>query len=82
VGPLSDSPNLPAGDGVVYTVSGTVSGVASGVLVYEALASPGVGVTDPVPANDSDSDVNALETPLFCDGFEGGDTGGWSLATP
>jgi len=81
-GPLSDSPNLSSGDGVTYTVSGTVSGSATGWLVYTATASPGVGVTDPNSGNDSDDDQNALETPIFCDGFEGGTTGGWSTATP
>jgi uncharacterized repeat protein (TIGR01451 family) len=76
-GPLSDGPNLPAGGSVTYTVSATVSGTASGSLTYTVSASPGAGVTDPVPANDSDSDVNALETPVFCDEFEDGTTDAW-----
>jgi len=81
-GPLSDTPSLPAGDGVVYTVSAIVSGSASGQLVYTVSVSPGGGVTDPVAANDSDSDVNALELPLFCDGFEDGTTDAWTQVVP
>lgn len=82
MGPLSDSPGLPAGSRVTYTVSGTVSGTAAGLLIYEASASPGAGVSDPDPNNDSDRDVDALEVPVFCDDFENGGTGAWSSATP
>jgi uncharacterized repeat protein (TIGR01451 family) len=81
-GPLGDTPSLPAGDGVVYTVSATVSGSASGVLVYTVGVSPGAGVTDPVAANNSHSDVNALELPMFCDDFEDGTTDAWSSVVP
>ncbi len=81
-GPLTDSPSISSGDGVTYSVSGTVSGSASGWLVYTVNAAPGVGVVDPNGGNDSDLDRNALETPIFCDGFEMGTTGGWSGTTP
>ena len=82
VGPLSDSPALTAGDGVTYTVSATVSGSATGQLVYSVTVSPGAGVTDPNPGNNSDSDINALETPIFCDGFEDSTTDAWSNTVP
>jgi len=81
-GPLSDSPSLTAGDGVTYTVSATVSAAATGVLIYEVAASPGGGVSDPDASNDSDRDIDALEVPVFCDGFETGDTSGWRSTTP
>lgn len=81
-GPLNDSPSISSGDGVTYNVSGTVSGSASGWLTYTVNAVPGVGVVDPNSGNDSDLDRNALETPIFCDGFEMGTTGGWSGTTP
>ena len=81
-GPLSDTPSLSSGDGVAYLVSGTVSVSASGWLVYTATASPGAGLTDPNQGNDSDQDRNALETPIFCDRFEGGNTGAWSNTNP
>jgi uncharacterized repeat protein (TIGR01451 family) len=81
-GPLNDAPSLPAGSGVTYIVSATVSGSASGALVYMVSASPGAGVSDPVPGNDSNDDSNALELPIFCGDFEGGDTTAWSSTTP
>jgi len=81
-GPLSDSPNLTAGDGVTYAVSGTVSASATGRLVYTVTVAPGAGVTDPNSANDSGWDDNALETPIFCDGFEDQTTDAWSNTVP
>jgi hypothetical protein len=81
-GPLSDSPSIPVGDGVTYSVNGNVSASASGVLVYTVSSVPAPGVVDPVPSNDSDSDVNALELPIFCDGFESGDDTAWSSSIP
>jgi len=81
-GPLSDSPSLTSGDGVTYTVSGTVSGSAFGWLTYTVTASPGAGVTDPNVENNSDGDQNALELPVFCEGFEDGTTNAWSQVLP
>jgi len=81
-GPLSDTPSITGGDRVTYTVSGTVSASASGQLVYTVTASPGAGVTDPVSSNNSHSDIDALELPVFCDGFEDGTTNAWSAVSP
>jgi uncharacterized repeat protein (TIGR01451 family) len=81
-GSLTDSPNLPVGGRVTYTVNATVSGSASGWLIYAVTGSPGAGVTDPDPTNDSDLDINALELPIFCDGFETSDTSAWTPVIP
>lgn len=81
-GALSDTPSLTAGDGVTYTVSGTVSAAATGELVYTVSAFPGAGMFDPNSSNDSDADVNALELPILCDGFEDGTTNAWFRVVP
>jgi len=81
-GPLSDSPSLPSGGAVTYSVSATVSASASGTLLYTVTASPGAGVTDPDSSNDSGGDVNALETPIFCDDFDDGTSNAWSATVP
>ena len=77
-GRLSDAPSLPPGGTVVYTVQGSVAPTASGVLYYAVSASPGPGVVDPSPSNDTGQDASSLEPPVFCDGFESGDTSAWS----
>lgn len=82
VGPLADAPSLTAGDGVVYTVSATVSGSATGQLTYTASVSPGSGVVDPAAGNDSAGDTDAIGLTIFTDGFESGSTNAWSSTTP
>jgi len=57
---------------------GAVSSWASGYLVYSVNAAHASFAVDPVPDNDSGSDVSATELPLFCDAFENGTNVGWS----
>ena len=47
---------LPAGTSVTFTVSGTVPAGTTGALSNTATVTPPVGVTDPVPGNDSATD--------------------------
>jgi uncharacterized repeat protein (TIGR01451 family) len=44
---------LPVGTSVTFTVSGTVPAETTGTLVNTATVEPPVGVTDPVPGNNS-----------------------------
>ncbi|MFO7690718.1 MAG: DUF11 domain-containing protein [Cryobacterium sp.] len=81
-GPLADGPSLPAGGSVVYTVLGSVSASAAGVLRYTVSSSPGPGVVDPAPGNDSGWDDNAVGIDIFSDDFESGDLTAWSSSVP
>ncbi len=78
VGPLSDSPSLPAGGSVVYTVAATVAVGATQAVVYTVAVGVGPGVTDPDPSDNLGSDSDRLDLPIFCDGFEDGSGGAWS----
>ena len=49
---------LPAGGSVTFTVTGTVPGGTAGVITNTATVTAPVGVTDPVPGNNSATDVN------------------------
>jgi uncharacterized repeat protein (TIGR01451 family) len=48
---------------VYLTLSGQISGAASGSLVNTATVSPMGGVNDPASGNDTASDIDAVETP-------------------
>lgn len=82
VGSLSDTPSLPPGGTVTYTVSVAVSAGASGMVSYGAGVSAGAGVTDPATSDNSASDTDPVGTDIFSDGFEGGNLNGWSSHTP
>jgi len=81
-GAINEIVDLPVGGSVEFLLSGTVDAGASGWLINEAAVTPPAGVVDPTPSNASMVDRNALEPPIFCDGFEIGTTGGWSSVTP
>jgi len=49
---------LPAGTHATFTVSGTVPAATSGALTNTTTVTPPIGVTDPVPGNNSASDTN------------------------
>lgn len=51
--------NLPSGTNVTFTVSGTVPAGTTGSLLNTATVTPPVGLTDPVPANNSAMSGNA-----------------------
>ena len=59
-GTISDSVNLPSGGSVTYTASCTISASATGSLTNTATVAAPAGVTDPTPANNSATDVDAL----------------------
>ena len=49
---------LPVGTSATFTVSGTVPAGTTGALINTATVTPPVGVTDPVPGNNSATDTN------------------------
>lgn len=59
-GDIDDTITLPAGATVTYIVNATVTGTPSGNLVNTATVTEPLGVTDPVPGNNSDTDTDAL----------------------
>ncbi len=59
-GSINDPISLEAGDSAYYTLQGTVSGSATGTLSNTASVSA-PGVNDPVPGNNSATDVDTIE---------------------
>jgi uncharacterized repeat protein (TIGR01451 family) len=59
-GNIADTLNLPAGGSVTYTSTCSISSSATGSLSNTATVAAGAGVTDPVPANNSATDVDTL----------------------
>ena len=59
-GNINDTVNLPAGDAVTYTATGTVPASATGTLSNTATVAAPAGVPDPNPANNSATDVDTL----------------------
>jgi len=64
----------------VYHPRGPPSTTAADVNQASAAVPTGTG--DPVPGNNQAEDVDFLELPLFCDGFDSGGTTFWSGAMP
>jgi uncharacterized repeat protein (TIGR01451 family) len=56
-GSISESVTVPVGGTVIFTVTGTVSAAAVGVLVNTATVTPPPGASDPSSANNTDSDT-------------------------
>jgi uncharacterized repeat protein (TIGR01451 family) len=81
-GNINDTVTIPAGGWVVYTAPAWVAAGATGMLVNQASAAVPTGTGDPVPGNNQAEDVDFLELPLFCDGFDSGGTTFWSGAVP
>jgi hypothetical protein len=81
-GDIYDIVNVPPGGDVVYHATGTVDVGASGPLVNTATVEAAMGVTDVDLANNSSTDTNGLELPMFYDGFESGSCGAWSSVLP
>jgi uncharacterized repeat protein (TIGR01451 family) len=59
-GNISDSVDLPAGATVTYIVNVTVVGSPSGELVNTSTVTGPLGITDPVPGNNSATDTDTL----------------------
>ncbi len=59
-GNINSTVNLPVGASVTYTVNATISPSATGNLSNTATVSEPAGVTDPVPGNNSATDIDTL----------------------
>ena len=81
-GDIDDSVDLYAGGSVTYTTYASVDSGATGTVVNTATVSVPGGVTERDPVDNTDTDTDTIVVPLFADGFESGDTGRWSSATP
>jgi len=60
VGSISAKVNLPVGDSVTFSVTGTVDPLATGSLVNIASVATPAGMTDPNPANNSATDTDTV----------------------
>ena len=69
----------PGEEEIADTVASFGIDVASPIVFQGTLAGQ---ETDPVPANDTSTLSVPVELAMFYDGFESGDTAGWSLAVP
>ncbi|MEM7518156.1 MAG: hypothetical protein AAF368_14695, partial [Planctomycetota bacterium] len=70
--------DLQIGGTAIYSVLGTVSGDAVGVLTNVATVSPPPSIEDSDLGNNESSAALPVVTPIFADGFESGDTSRWS----
>lgn len=61
-GNINDTVNLPVGSFLIYTANATIGSGVSGDLINTASVSVPAGYTDPNPANDSATDINAYES--------------------
>ncbi|MCB1637145.1 MAG: DUF11 domain-containing protein, partial [Xanthomonadales bacterium] len=52
--------DLPVGDSVTFSATGTVAADATGSLTNTATAAVGSGITDPAPGNNSATDTDTL----------------------
>ena len=59
-GNIADTVTLPVGATVTYTLTATLSVAATGTLVNTATVTAPVGVTDPVPGNNSSTDTDTI----------------------
>ncbi len=81
MGDIMDPVVLPMGDMVEYTVTGVIdAGATAPYLVNTASVSS--TFFDPDLTNNTWTDFVPLEMPVFCDGFESGDTMMWSSTIP
>lgn len=80
-GDIDDSPTLPVGSSVTYTATGTAPDPFVGLLTVAGSLTLPPFIVDPDPADNAASAVIRSVT-IFEDGFESGDTTGWSAAVP
>lgn len=81
-GDINDTVTVPPFGSVVYSAAATVDAFAGGYLVNTATVAPAMGITDLDLTNNESTDTDALELPVFCDGFESGNTDSWSSVLP
>lgn len=78
-GDIDELVDLPAGGAVTFTATVDTSGGAGETAVNTAIVAGAAGFSDPEPGNDSATDeTEYVRDPIFADGFESGDTSGWS----
>ncbi len=76
---IDDLIDIPAYTSVVYTVVGTVDPTAIGDLINTATVTAAATATEPNTTNNESTDSDPIqEATLWSDGFETGDTSGWS----
>ena len=63
-GNINDVVNLPVGSSISYFVNAVVAQTASGSLTNTATITPPAGITDPVPANNTAVDTDAIDQAL------------------
>jgi uncharacterized repeat protein (TIGR01451 family) len=81
-GNINDTVTVPVSGSVTYSAAATVDPSATGWAINMATVAPAMGVTDLDLTNNESTDSNALELPVFCDGFESGNTDAWSSVLP
>jgi uncharacterized repeat protein (TIGR01451 family) len=84
-GGIDDDVDLLASGTATYTATGTVANGTAGPLQNTATVSEPAGYSDTNAGNDSSTDSTPVTPPadlIFYDGFETGDTGGWSSTVP
>ncbi|HSL17851.1 MAG TPA: hypothetical protein VLB51_08085, partial [Methylomirabilota bacterium] len=81
-GDINDTVTVPVFGSVTYSAAATVDASATGWAINTATVAPALGVTDLDLTNNESTDSNALELPVFCDGFESGTTDAWSSVLP
>ena len=81
-GDISDTVDVSSGGSLAYTATCTVPAATSGTITVTASVTPPVTPADPNAANNMGTDTTEIETPFFADGFESGDTTGWTSTTP
>ena len=81
-GDINDTVDVPPGGTLVYSAVATVDAGAVGSVSNTATVEPAMGVTDTDLTNNESTDTDALELPVFCDGFESGNTDAWSSVQP
>lgn len=59
-GEIDDDVNLPVGSTITYNATGTVSTLATSDIVNMATVTEPVGVVDPTPSNNTDTDLTVL----------------------
>lgn len=79
---IDEMVDLPAGNSVVFTATATVEPDATGILENTASVSCPEGVTERNAGDNTASATGLIYILVFEDGFELGDTSGWSVVMP
>ena len=73
-GNITQVVSMPSGSQLTYAINATVSPAATGIITNTASAVVGVGITDPMPGNNSQTlDIAADTDRIFASDFESPD---------